>query len=300
MRNVPEPLQAKLDSGATTLCRCWILTRRDGTVVGYTDHDRDLMLDGVTCAAATGMSASEATQSFGLSIGGAEVSGAITAETLNEDDLAAGLYDAAAIKTFLVDWTDPALRLLLSAGVLGEVRRDGSAFTAEIRGPAHRLNEGSGRLFTPKCSADLGDNRCKIDLTRAQWRADGSVVTAQATALISVSGLGTFADGWFTGGKLAWTGGNNAGYAVEVKAHRAESSEIRLELWQPAPRAILAGDTFVVTAGCDKAFTTCRARFANVANFRGFPHIPGNDFLARRATQGEPGNSGESLFAGLL
>ena len=39
------------------------------------------------------------------------------------------------------------------------------------------------------------------------------------------------------------------------------------------------GDTFTVTAGCDKQFATCQAKFANAVNFRGFPHMPGNDFI---------------------
>ena len=62
------------------------------------------------------------------------------------------------------------------------------------------------------------------------------------------------------------------------------------------PEPIAAGDTFVVTAGCDKRFATCRDRFDNVVNFRGFPHIPGNDFVMRYAVPGEPGNDGGSLL----
>ena len=37
------------------------------------------------------------------------------------------------------------------------------------------------------------------------------------------------------------------------------------------------GDTFSVFAGCDKTFATCKAKFDNALNFRGFPHLPGND-----------------------
>jgi hypothetical protein len=32
-----------------------------------------------------------------------------------------------------------------------------------------------------------------------------------------------------------------------------------------------------------------------VVNFRGFPHIPGNDFVIRYPVQGEPGNDGKSM-----
>ena len=64
------------------------------------------------------------------------------------------------------------------------------------------------------------------------------------------------------------------------------------------PEQIEAGDTFVVTAGCDKRFDTCRARFNNAVNFRGFPHIPGNDFITSYAIAGAPGNTGKSRLRG--
>jgi uncharacterized phage protein (TIGR02218 family) len=281
MRQIPPALQAKLDSGVTTLARCWIVTRRDGVAQGFTDHDDDIVIGAVTWRAGTGLTASEATQHLGLAVGGGEISGGLSADTLNEDDLAAGLYDAASVSVYLVDWSDPALRVLLAQGVLGEVRRDGNAFTAELRGLAHRLAEENGRLYTATCSADLGDARCKVDLTNAAYRGEGAVAALTATSSFTASGLGSFADDWFTGGKLTWLSGDNAGHAMEVKAHRVESGLVALTLWQAMAHDITAGDTFAVTAGCDKRFTTCVQRFGNAENFRGFPHIPGNDFIMR-------------------
>lgn len=298
MRAIPPALQAKLDSGVTTLARCWIVTRRDGLRLGFTDHDCDLAVDGVTCRADTGASASETTQTLGLAVGGAEIFGALSDEALSENDLAAGLYDAAAAKLFLVDWSEPALNVLLAAGSLGEVRRQGHGFTAEIRGPAHRLGEPSGRLYTPACSADLGDERCKVDLEDPAFRGEGVVVSVASGSLLVASGLDTFADGWFTAGRLAFTSGANAGLAVEVKAHRVLAGVVELSLWQAMPQVIVAEDAFVVTAGCDKRFATCRDRFANAANFRGFPHIPGNDFIIRYPVPGESGHGGGSLGGG--
>ena len=65
------------------------------------------------------------------------------------------------------------------------------------------------------------------------------------------------------------------------------------ELWQAAPEPIDAGDTFTVTAGCDKRFSTCRNRFGNGADFRGFPHIPGNDFVISYPVAGAAGAVGQ-------
>ena len=297
MRIIPPALQARLNSGVTTLCRCWRLTRRDGVVQGFTDHDRDIDLDGVICRAGTGLAAAEAKQVQGLAVPASEVFGALNDDSLNEDDLAAGLYDAAAVEVWLVDWSEPALRVLLAKAALGEVRREGLTFAAELRGLAHRLAEDSGRLYTATCSADLGDARCTIDLDDPAFRGEGTIVALAGASAFTASGLAVFADGWFSAGRLQWTSGANAGLAVEVKLHRNDGAAVTFDLWQAMPHALGVGDTFTVTAGCDKRFATCRDRFANAVNFRGFPHIPGNDFLIAYPLPGAPGNDGGSLLS---
>ena len=295
MRIIPSALQDKLDSGATTLCRCFILTRRDGVIQGFTDHDRDVLLNDVICRADTGFSGSEAVARLGLSVDGIEVSGALSDDSLNEDALAAGRYDAAQVDMYVVDWSEPSLHVLMSRGHIGEVRREGVAFAAELRGIADALNSETGRLYASTCAADLGDARCGIDLADPLYRGEGAVAVLNGVSTFAASGLSDFADGWFTGGRLLFTGGANAGDAIEVKRHRAAGDAVIVELWQAMAWPIAPDDTFVVTAGCDKRFATCRERFDNVLNFRGFPHIPGNDFIMRYALDGEAGHDGESL-----
>lgn len=294
MRTIPPALQAKLDSGVTTLCRCWLIGRRDGVTQGFTDHDDDVAVGDVTCRAGTGLSGSEAAQKLGLSVDGSELSGALAHDTLNEDDLAAGRYDAAVVELWLVDWSEPSLRVLLAKGSLGEIKREGTAFTAEVRGLSQRLAETSGRLYTATCSADLGDARCKVDLNAAAFRGSGVVVATSATSSFTASGLDMFADGWFSAGRLTFTSGANAGLGMEVKSHR-NADGVTFDLWQAMPEPIAPGDPFEVRAGCDKRLATCHDRFNNVVNFRGFSHIPGNDFVIRYPLQGEPGNDGGSM-----
>jgi uncharacterized phage protein (TIGR02218 family) len=271
-----------------------LIARQDGATQGFTDHDEDILLGVITCRAGTGLSGSEVSQKHGLAVDSSELSGALSDETLNEDDLAAGFYDAAVVELWLVDWSEPALRVLLAKGTLGEVRRDGAVFTTEMRGLSEKLAQDSGRLYTTTCSADLGDSRCTIALASATYRGNGAVTALTATSAFRASGLDDYDDGWFTGGKVTFVSGANAGLAVEVKLHR-KSADVTLDLWRAMPHVIAPGDTFTVTAGCDKRFATCHDRFANVVNFRGFPHIPGNDFVVRYPVQGEPGNDGSSL-----
>jgi uncharacterized phage protein (TIGR02218 family) len=296
MRAISSALQEKLDSGVTTLARCWIVTRRDGVVQGFTDHDSDLAIDGVTCRAGTGFGASEATSRFDLSIDGAEISGALAADSLTEADLAAGRFDAAQVDTWLVDWSDVTLRVLLSRATLGEVKREGEAFSAELRGLADKLSQESGRLYTARCTADLGDARCKIALAAAGLNGAGAVSRLLGVSAVAVEGLADFAEGIFTAGCLTWTSGANSGLAVEIKEHRVISGEVQLTLWQAMSEAIAVGDALTIAAGCDKRFETCCDRFVNGINFRGFPHIPGNDFVIAGA-DASANNDGGSLIS---
>jgi uncharacterized phage protein (TIGR02218 family) len=298
MRIIPSALQAKLNSGATTLCRCYILTRRDGLVQGFTDHDRDVTLNDVVCRADTGFSGSEAVARLSLSVDGSEVSGALSDDSLNEDALAAGRYDAAQVDMYIVDWSEPSLHVLMSRGHIGEVRREGIAFVAELRGLSDALNAETGRLYTPTCAADLGDARCGVDLDDPLYRGEGTVTALNGVSTFIAAGLSGFVEGWFSGGRLTFTSGANDGEAMEVKRHRVAGDAVIIELWQAMAMAITPGNTFVVTAGCDKRFATCRDRFDNTVNFRGFPHIPGNDFIISVPVPGRGRHDGGSIVDG--
>lgn len=285
MKTLPTGLQDHLNSGTTTLCWCWKVTRADATVQGFTDHDLPVTFDSLTYSAACGFTATEVDSTLGLAVDNLSVIGALSSDTLNEDDLAAGLYDNAAIEIWRVNWAAPDQRVLMRKGNLGEVKRGKTAFTAEVRGLAAVLNQAVGRAFGFSCDADLGDSRCTIDLTDAAFHGAGVVTAASDARRFMVSGLGAFADGWFAGGKLTWTGGANAARAMEIKRHGVSSLGVSIELWQAMSEAVAPGDAFTLTAGCDKQFATCKAKFANAVNFRGFPYMIGNDAVVSYPNQ---------------
>lgn len=292
MRPVPTALQAALDGGATTFCHGWRIARRDGVTLGFTDHDRDLLVEGLAFRAAGGIAGSESVVGQGLGVTGAEVSGALCADTLSEADLAAGRFDGARIEHLLIDWSAPENHLLLRRGTLGEVRREGAAFTAEIRSPSDALNQTRGRLFSALCDADLGDARCGVDLTIAPHLRTGLVAGVESALRLRLSGLGSIAAQAFLAGRLRFTSGLNAGFSTEIKLHEAQGETPLFQLWQRPPESVMPGDGVALTAGCDKRFSTCRDRFANALNFRGCPHMPGNDFVITIAVPGEGGYDG--------
>lgn len=284
MKQLPAALAAHLAGGVTTLAWCWRLVRRDGIRLGFTDHDRDLTFDGTVFEAASGFSGSEMRESIGLSVDDLEIDGALVSGRLSEVDLAAGLFDDAQVEIFRVNWHDPAQRILMRKGSLGEVRRSGTSFSAEVRGLSHYLQQPKGRLFQYTCDADLGDARCGIAL--AAYTSSGSVIAVEGASRVRVIGIGGVATGVFARGLFAVTSGPAAGFRVEVRADTRSGAEVVLDLWQPVPETLAAGVLVTISAGCDKTLETCRTRFSNAANFRGFPHMPGNDFVVSYARAG--------------
>ncbi|MEO1266241.1 MAG: DUF2163 domain-containing protein, partial [Pseudomonadota bacterium] len=259
---------------------------RDDTRTGFTDHDRDLAFDGTTFEAASGFTATEITESLGLSVDNLDIEGAVSSDALDGDDLAAGLYDDAKIEIYRVNWQAPDQRALMRVGSIGEVKQSGHAFTAEVRGLAHYLQQPQGRIFQFGCDADLGDARCGVDLSSAAFCGEDLVASVISRRRYAMADLSAFAAGWFTGGTAQFMDGANAGTAIEIKSHEFDADGAAVvELWTDPVRDVAQGARLKLTAGCDKHFPTCRAKFANAANYRGFPFMPGNDAIARIASR---------------
>lgn len=283
MKILPAGMDAHLASGTTTLCWCWRLTRNDGVTFGFTDHDKALIFDGTTFEASAGFVASDIKDGIGLSVDNLEISGALTSAALTDEELSAGRYDDARVEIFRVNWQIVAQRVLMRSGSLGEVRRSGTAFSAEVRGLQHYLQQPKGRLYQYTCDADLGDARCGIDLSSATYRGMATIVSVLSPRRFTVSGLDTYTHDFFTRGLVSFTTGPATGTAIEIKSHAKTASVTTIELWTEAEGPPQIGNAIVVTAGCDKRIETCRARFANAINFRGFPAMPGNEYLTKIA-----------------
>jgi len=208
MRDIPDDLATRIESGAATLCHCWILRRADGAVFAFTDHDRDLVLGDVPCRAASGWTAGVAESAVGFSAGSAAVAGGLDDDAITEADIEAGLFDRARVEQWRVDWDRPDLRVRLWTARLVKIQREGGGFTAELEGPLAALERVVGRTYGRECDALLGDGRCGVFLA-------------------------------------AFPG-----------------------------------------AACDKRWSTCVGTFDNGVRFRGFPDVPGDDFLTAAPVEG--------------
>jgi uncharacterized phage protein (TIGR02218 family) len=268
----------RLAAPLTSLALCWCVVRADGMALGFTSHDRPLMIDGLRYESAPGMTPSAIERSDGLEIDTMEVSGALASDSITAADLLAGRYDGAALTLFMVDWEAPhAGRQELSRGVLGTVQAGAGAdagFMAEMRGPKAVFQEVAVESYSPECRAELGDRRCKVDL-----RGRFSIVTS----------LGC--EGALLRLPLGWGGDVDALLEGVVRVVEGASAGLERRIVARAPDGLLLdeplflgeGTRVRLQEGCDKRFSTCTGRFANGLNFRGEPHVPGGDLLTRIA-----------------
>ena len=279
MSGLSEDFRAHVQSGITTLCRAWALERRDGTVLGFTDHDCVLSFDGLDFQPGSGLTARAVQQATGLSVDNTEALGVLSDAAVREEDIEAGRFDGAEVRCWLVNWQDVSMRWLQFRGSIGEIRRAGGAFEAELRGLTERLNQPLGRIYQNPCTAVLGDAACRFDLETPGYAADLDAESVEHNEVFRWEALPGFEPDWFTGGRLTVLSGAAEGLWAAIKADQSSAGGRRISLWEPIRAMVSPGDAVRLEAGCDKRMETCRLKFNNLLNFQGFPDIPGEDWV---------------------
>ena len=257
----------------TTLTFAFLLRRGDGVTLGLTSHDRPLVVDGVECRASPGMTPSAIQRSTRLDADTADLAGALSHEAIGADDLDLGRWTGAALTLHAVDWetgTGTVVATLIR-GTLGAVERAGARFSVALDGPLARLDEPLTERTSPECRARLGDRRCRVDPARIT--AVRTVVAVDEGGLI----LAEDEEERWAGGECVPLDGELAG--LRLALGRVAAGRLTLRL--PPPRALATPVRVRLRQGCDKTLATCAGRYANAANFRGEPHLPGNDALLR-------------------
>lgn len=291
---ISTEFQEHLGSGITTVCRCWAVVRADGVSYGFTDHDRSLAFEDVDFKADSGLTAKALLQTSGLAVDNSEALGAISDAAITEEDIAAGRFDGAEVRAWLVNWAVLEQRVLQFRGTIGELRRSGGAFQAELRGLTEALNQPQGRVYQKPCTAVLGDKKCRFAFTAPEFATQVPVEGIEDTRIFRFSGLSEYEDRWFEYGRFVVVNGAAAGLFGVIKNDHLNDDGREIELWESIRGKIETGDLVRLEAGCDKRDTTCLAKFDNFLNYRGFPDIPGEDWLMSYPTSSGV-NDGGSL-----
>jgi len=275
-----DDLIETLKTGASTTCYAWLIVRKDGRTFGFTDHDSDLEFEEMIFKANSGFVAGAIQFTSGMSVDNTEVSGALTDEGLTELDLSAGRFDGAMVTTWLVNWADVAQRVIRFRGSFGEIQRSAGAFKVELRGLSEALNQQKGRVYQPNCAAVLGDHECRFDLSKAEFSLEARILSIGDGATYQIESHPNLPQQWFERGRATILTGRAEGVIGMVKFDREIVGSRQITLWVNFDLAPQIGDRIKLEAGCDKLANTCRSKFSNFLNFRGFPDIPGTDWVA--------------------
>ena len=258
-----------------TWARILTITRRDAMVYRYTMHDRDLIVGGNLYKSLVGVTPTNIERDTTLQANNMALELLINDAEIAELELRSGRFAGARFLLQEVDYTDPdaAPPRTLLLGFLGQTQISGKQARCDVMELEHELSTTIGRTIQLRCDADLGDARCKFALTpvAVTVTTGGSALTFTDSGLVST-------DEHFSGGRVDWLTGANAGIVSDVKQSLSGTT---FALWEPLPYPIQVGDTAQAYRGCDKTFETCRDVFSNAVNFRGFPYVPSlNDLVS--------------------
>jgi uncharacterized phage protein (TIGR02218 family) len=278
MRTISTSFQTHLESEVQTVALCWKIQRKDGTIYRYTDHDAAIVYDGSTYTPIDSGSPSNYRQNAALSPANIDFNMVFGTGSGRDSEIRAGLFDYAEMWTFKINWADPSTAsgiVKLAYGRLGEVEIKDNQARIELRSLTQLLSVPIGRIYTPECNASLGDTRCTIATSSTVYTKTGTVSAVTDNRVFAVSGdAAGQVDNFFNYGKITFGSGDNNGIAIQIEDYTTLNV---VTLYEAAPYTLSTGVTFSAIAGCDRRFETCKTRFNNKDNFRGFPHIPGMD-----------------------
>lgn len=273
-------LLTALEAGAMQIAHLLKVTDALGATLAFTDHTENLTISAVTYLARPGMQITKTTSSADMSVDNTRVMGFFQTGTITMQDVLNGRFEGATYQLAFCE-VDGTVRGIYDFGSIGEVVVVDDMVDIELRSEVSKLSRPVNRVVSNLCDAIVGDARCGFTHSSPNHLVTSSVsgVTDAITftATVSAATHPLAVTGWFDGGVLTWTGGNNTGYKSVVGAYSRTGDTGTFVLMLPPGQVIEGTDTFSVKSGCNHLIATCTAKFSNNANFRGFPFLIGED-----------------------
>ena len=274
-RTLDSDLVTHFGQEVTTIATCWRIERKDGTVLGFTNHDATITYDGVDYDPFSSAGISDLEQMADTEAGNVDIEIAFDSSYITKADVQAGRFDNAAVHVFLINYEDTSQGIVqLISGHLGEAETKEYGGKAEMVSIGHALLNRIGRTYEYRCDAVFGGTKCGVDADALE--VSGTVTAVTDRAIFTDSGRSED-DDHFNYGVVTFTSGNNEDWTREVK----DFGSGQFTAFAKFPYDISVGDTYTAKPGCDKYPATCKNTYDNFINFRGFPHLPGRDELTR-------------------
>lgn len=279
MKTIPIQVADEYEARTRHLAYVLILERRDGMKFGITSASDTVTIQGLQCRPEGGLAVSSTIIRSGVAVDNLELSTLNDGEVFDESDIMSKRWNNTLWMLARYDYRvtkDPDLDVII-AGIIGSVRIEGQQVIIDMRGLQQYLQQPTvSRVLTSMCTARLGDERCRVDMTGRVW--NGTVTTPGQQVFASTDLVGR-PDDYFGNGELIWNSGINQGLEVSVKTNTS-GGQVTLQL--PMFQQVSPGDEFTIRQGCRKRLEEdCVGIFNNAVNHQGHPHVPGLDQITK-------------------
>ena len=229
----------------TNLATFWKIARLDNVVQGFTNYDKDIIIDGVIYKAATGFNSTAFNQDNTLAVRNLEIESIISSDSITEADLIGGKYDYAAVDVFICRWDSPPSSLslnppqhiLMVRGIMGQISMSNRRYNAEVRSISQLLQQQISTITTIECRAVFGDSKCTKNLLSI---TDELTITAVTNNLeFTVNSLRP--NGFYDLGEITFNSGDNNG----IKAMILSYANGVIQLFESLPYPLAVGDTLI-------------------------------------------------------
>ncbi len=281
-RNISANLSARITDGETSLTECLLVTKRDGTQIGFTKLNADVVFEGVTYRAAPAMDLTNIGVEAGLNVDESQLRAAFVEGFATKLQLRSRQFEDAAFERFFIDWQHPTDgRVVVQKGRIGRIPEADDTFSAELHSLAALAQRPVGDICSPTCRHKrLGDSGCQLEMTKMHptlntaLRVRGLVVTSVIDAQTFRCSSAGLPDGYFTDGLIYWTSGENNGLEQDVLSHTNIGAIVEIVLQEPMPATIAVNDEFTGEWGCDRTLPAC-VSVGNVVNRDAEDYLPG-------------------------
>lgn len=299
MKTLAAATETMLATRSLKIARCMWVQLRNMQEMAFTDIDVNVFADiglssggGSEFMADVGILPSNIELAIGMEPDNMEFSGPIS-DIIPRAQILGGLFNGARIRVFDIDWSDqpnPNIIALLGGRIAdAKVRED--QFTFEVRSHTARYNQIRGRVLSPYCTHDFGDENCGV----VRPEESATVISATSALELSVNIPVARPDDFYNLGTIDFATGENAGL-VELEIFDFTGSTATVELLAPLPAVPGVGDQLIIRQGCSKikyfpsdpTLRTC-VFWANARRFGGFDRVPGNDNYFKTPLVGQAG-----------
>ncbi len=262
-----------------TSTACLRIECTNSTTVRLTQYPVDLtMSNSEVYQAVAGYDFSGVQETASFSPSAVDLQGIMDASGITRDAVMSGIFDGAKCYLFRVNFLAPVEDYEpITASVLGKTTFEDNRFTIEEMSLIDALNQSAGGSILVTCPKTFGGTEyagCK----QTYSLATGTISSVTSQFVVRDSARGEPAD-WYGLGKIWFTSGANVGLKPrEIQDYAADGT---ITVFEPFYYPVVIGDAYSMAPGCRKRLEDCRDKWANVANFGGFPDVPTSSSYAQ-------------------